>query len=56
MTDTEVFLFRGKNINDMTKEELIEALKFMGKQYNAVLASALKMNETWSELCKAMTK
>lgn len=29
-----IYLYRGKNINDMSKEELVDAVKCLGKTLN----------------------
>ena len=39
--------------NDMTKEELIEALEMQANAYFALLEQSRRMNETWSAIAGA---
>lgn len=45
--------WRGKDIEEMSREELIEALITMGQIYNNLIKSSQQMNATWSALARA---
>lgn len=47
----EIVTWRGKPIEDMTREELIRALKTAGRMYHAVLYSHKRTLATW-DLCR----
>lgn len=45
--------FKGKNIEEMTREELIEAVITLGRLYNSSLSSMKSLNDTWCEIARA---
>jgi hypothetical protein len=49
---TEVTYYRGQPIEEMSRDELIEALKEMGKLYHDQIQTSLSQNRTWSNLMK----
>lgn len=42
--------FRGKNVDEMTIEELREAVKFLGRAYTSVLQARTLEREMWREI------
>ncbi len=56
LTSHSVVTYRGVRLEDMSKEELIEAVKELGRLYDSQLQSALSMNATWSAICRARNR
>lgn len=38
MSEKTIAMYCGQNVDDMTREDLIEAVKFLGKAYNDLLS------------------
>lgn len=47
-----VSYYRGKNVEDMTREELIEAVKFLGRQLLAAHKRTTETHEFYTEILK----
>lgn len=47
------FTFMGKDLEDMSKEELIEAVKILGLQCESAMKRAVEMNRTWAAIVRA---
>ena len=53
---SQIAYWAGKSINEMSREELIEALNQSADSYNRLLISSQAERKFWSGLLKAKTK
>jgi hypothetical protein len=49
----KITYFRGKFLTEMTREELIEAVEFLGTAYHRQLESSGRERNFWRDLVKA---
>jgi hypothetical protein len=49
----KITYFRGKLLTEMSREELIAAVEYLGHQFNAQLERSQKERETWVALNRA---
>lgn len=47
--------YMGRNVEDLTREELIEALRRVHAEAENARSSALSMNRTWASIAKALS-
>lgn len=48
--------FMGRNIEDLSRDELIDALRVSVNEIESTRASALSMNNTWSAIAKGLVR
>lgn len=52
--DRKAIYFMGRNIDDLSREELIDALRLSVNETESARAAALSMNSTWSAIAKGL--